>query len=119
MVTSKEVIQKALVEEKLITEEDLEPALEKIPTMLTDDTINIYRVKKYFTHSGWKRMIALVSRVKREKSWHCKSCCRDLNDKQLQIGCDVCLEWYHLSCTGKSRPPKTKTWICRHCWTNK
>ena len=102
MITTKEVIHKALKEEKLITEDDLQDTIEKIPTKLTDDTVNICRVKKYFTRSAWKRMLSLVSRIKKDNSWDCKSCCKQLKEKQPQIGCDVCLEWYHMACVGKS-----------------
>ena len=46
---------RALHEDKLIDEEDLEERVEKIPKKILDETINVFRVKKYFTNSAWKK----------------------------------------------------------------
>ncbi|CAB3983003.1 zinc finger SWIM domain-containing 3-like [Paramuricea clavata] len=114
MVTSQKVISKALSDDYLIEACDIFQ-LEKIPKKIVDEIVNVYRVKKYFSTDGWNTMSHLLEKIANEVGWHCKTCLRELNEKQEQIGCDVCLEWFHLTCTGKSVPPKTKSWICRSC----
>jgi hypothetical protein len=88
----------------------------KVPKKILDDIVNIYRVKKYFSLDGWKKMSNILQTVEEESFWECPTCRRILDDKKPQIGCDACLEWFHLECIGKSRAPKAKSWICRACF---
>ncbi len=110
MVASNEAVNAALNEDKLIQEAELETRVEKIPKKILDDTINIFRVKKHFTNSAWQTVQSLlkkVKKVKKEKPWDCRACDKQLKSNQA-IGCDACLEWYHLKCIGKTEPPKRK-----------
>lgn len=119
MLTTNDAASRALHEDKLIDEEDLEERVEKIPKKILEETINVFRVKKYFTNSAWKKMQILQKRVAKEKSWDCNTCHRVLKKHEKAVGCDACLEWYHVKCTGKSEPPKAKTWVCRSCYRAK
>lgn len=114
-MTTRDAISNALDGDKLIEEDDLEQRVERIPTKILDESINISRVKKYFTNSAWKRLQCLLTQVEQENTWDCKTCGKELNKRDLAIGCDVCLEWYHATCLGKSEPPKAKNWVCRNC----
>ena len=118
-MVSKQAVNGALSKDQLISDADLEQRVEKIPktTLDQDETVNVFRVKKYFSNSAWKKMKLLLKRVEKEKSWDCKTCDRELKNYQA-LACDVCLEWYHLKCIGKLEPPKAKTWVCRSCIKN-
>ncbi|CAH0560635.1 unnamed protein product [Brassicogethes aeneus] len=41
----------------------------------------------------------------------------DIKNKKFKIsvGCDACLEWFHLKCVGLKRKPSSKVWICTSC----
>ena len=114
MVTSQKIASKALSGDYLIETCDLF-CLEKVPKKIVDEIVNVYRVKKYFTTDGWNAVSHLLDKLTNEVDWCCKTCLRELDDEPEQIGCDVCLDWFHLKCTGKSVLPKTKSWICRTC----
>ena len=111
-----DVIESALCSDKLIAEEDLEPRVEiYLSKKILDETINIAQVKKYLTNTTWKRLNTLLEKVEEENTWDCKTSGKELDKCPLSIGCDVCLEWYHATCLGKSERPKSKTWVCRSC----
>lgn len=114
MLASKDAVTGALNEDKLINETALERRVEKIPKKILDETINIFRVKKHFSNNAWQTVQSLLKKVKKEKTWDCKACDKELKNNKA-IGCDSCLEWYHLKCIGKQEPPKAKTWVCRNC----
>lgn len=115
MLTTPEVVHSALTDEKLITEGEIEQSIDKIHRKIVDQTINVYRVKKYFTNSAWKIILILLKKIEKEKSWDCKSCDREFKESDVAVGCDACLEWFHVKCIGKAAPPKAKTWVCRTC----
>ena len=48
-----------------------------------------------------------------EGACHCPLC----NKPSVQdvVGCDNCMEWYHLKCLCLTKEPKSKTWFCDYC----
>ena len=46
----------------------------------------------------------------------CPICTHTLDGESL--GCDQCLEWFHIGCTGLPKAPKNKFWFCRDCRTD-
>ena len=116
MVTAKKIVNDVLSANYQIKACDIFLP-EKVPKKILDDIVNIYRVKKYFSLDGWKKMSNILQTVEEESFWECPTCRRILDDKKPQIGCDACLEWFHLECIGKSRAPKAKSWICRACFS--
>ena len=66
---------------------------------------------------------------KKLQEWKCHFCQLDLNTTinsdgdevksnkkfKISIGCDYCLEWYHLKCAELRRRPKGKLWMCFDC----
>ena len=59
-MTARDATSNALDDDKLIEEDDLEQRTERIRTRILDESINISRVKKYFTNSAWKRLQCLL-----------------------------------------------------------
>jgi len=50
-----------------------------------------------------------------EKEWFCPAC-GGPDDGDLMVQCDTCQEWYHLGCTGLSKPPEDhENWECDIC----
>ncbi len=114
MITrSHTMVQQALENDYLIKRKDLECRVEKLPKKLLDENVNMARVKKYLTISAWTQLIQMKEKLQKQ-DWDCKICHQTLHGNSL--GCDVCLEWFHLACLGKQNFPKTKNWICRSCY---
>lgn len=51
-----------------------------------------------------------------EKEWLCPACgaAEDGTPANAMMGCDVCEEWYHLSCLGVNEAPEGD-WVCDLC----
>ena len=90
-MTTRDAISNSLDGDKLIEEDDLEQRAKIIPTKILDESINISRVKKYFTNSAWKRLQSLLTQVEQENTWGCKTWGKELNKHDLAKECDVCL----------------------------
>ena len=60
MLASHAAVNSALNDDKLLSDTDIETRVEKIPKKIVDDTINIFRVKKYFSNSAWKIIQSLL-----------------------------------------------------------
>ena len=80
-----------------------------------DHNIDVHRIKDYFSKSGWKKLLEMIQE-KKKNDWACSVCSLALDNEQ--VGCDSCLEWYHFSCVGLSKQPKTKKWYCMRCYNN-
>ena len=106
-------IHKALAGE-LIEEEMVETIPEKVANCCTDENVNVYHIKKYFTRDAWQ-VVTQVLEVKRaQDTWSCRVCSKEFQD-DTAIACDCCLDWFHLSCVGLKSAPKRKEWFCRFC----
>ena len=88
-------------------------AINHYPKKIINEIVNINQVKKDFKTDGRSAVSHLLEKLTNEVDWCCKTCLWELDDEPDQTGCDVCLDWFHLECTGKSVPPKTKSWICK------
>ena len=107
-------IHKALAGE-LIEEEMVETIPEKVANCCTDENVNVYHIKKYFTRDAWQ-VVTQVLEVKRaQDTWSCRVCSKEFQD-DTAIACDCCLDWFHLSCVGLKSAPKRKEWFCRFCY---
>jgi hypothetical protein len=99
--------------ERLVEKTDIR-RVELIPHKVTDDSVvTISRIKQFCTFEAWKYLKNAIQQLK-EITWDCASCGDDI-EKKDSIGCDSCLDWYHISCLGLANPPKRKIWICRKC----
>lgn len=113
MITTSMKAQQALENDYLLTENDLESRIEKIPHKLLDSNVSITRIKKYVTDGAWRLLIQLKKKLEK-REWECRTCNEELEGEA--VGCDVCLDWFHLACIGRQKIPKTKHWICRACY---
>jgi len=41
--------------------------------------------------------------------------CRSSREDEEMVACDSCDEWFHISCLGLKRVPKSKNWFCKEC----
>ena len=111
----KDVAHKAMHDKVLIEEEFVETRPERVPMKCTADDVAIHQVKKYFSFDGWKVVMNVYKVLKERGEWECRVCRQSLQ-KSISVGCDGCLEWYHLRCLGLDDAPKRKTWFCRACF---
>ena len=92
----------------------MEKRAEKVPIKCIDDSVDLNRIRRFFTDAGWEAVQSVVAKVTKRGIWLCKVC--DVNvDSGLVVGCDACLEWFHGRCVGINRVPKKTTWICTAC----
>ncbi len=111
-------LDQVLAKKVLISSEDVIKDIEHIPMKCLDESVSLARVRKYFRANAWKTVADLVERVMEESTWFCVVCNNEL-DTGESIGCDACLEWYHMKCAGVQNKPKKKVWICRSCYKTK
>ena len=88
--------------------------IERVPTKCLDENVTQARIQKYFKADAWKKITSIVESIRDNRKWECSVCSNELDGHS--IGCDVCLEWYHLRCAALSTAPKKKNWICRRCY---
>ena len=75
-------------------------------------------MKKFFSVDAWKLVEEVIKTKAANPTWVCPICEKDLNDVEddaTLLACDSCLEWFHLTCLGKKKRPKAKTWMCNNC----
>lgn len=89
---------------------------DRISDAFRDENIDVHRIKQYFSSPGWLKVLELMEE-KKDSDWSCVVCSIAL-DKESQVGCDSCLEWYHFSCVGLNKAPKSKKWYCVRCYSN-
>lgn len=115
-----ETIKKVLNNKQKLCDSDVTIDYKDLTFAILDDTnVNLSIIKPYFTNQGWNKIIKICE-SKKLQEWECKYCKFNLNktleddgmekDKKFKIsvGCDYCLEWYHLKCAGLERKPKKK-----------
>eukprot|EP00112_Aurelia_sp_Birch-Aquarium-sp1_P018526 Seg4430.3 transcript_id=Seg4430.3/GoldUCD/mRNA.D3Y31 product="hypothetical protein" pseudo=true protein_id=Seg4430.3/GoldUCD/D3Y31 len=65
MITTSMKAQQALENDCLLTENDLESRIEKIPHRLLDSNVSITRIKKYVTDGAWRLLIQLKKKLEK------------------------------------------------------
>ena len=116
----KKVAELALKQAVLIEEEHVECRPERITDAVVDENVDIHLIRKYFTYDAWLLVEQVLTRKKKKMTWICKICHQDLHAKTSgpSIICESCLLWYHFTCAGLSKQPKTKNWFCRSCYAS-
>ncbi|XP_057336089.1 MATH and LRR domain-containing protein PFE0570w-like [Microplitis mediator] len=127
-------IDEILNNQRRISESDVTISINELSFAIIDDkNINLSSIKQYFTNEGWEKVNHLCDQ-KKKIEWQCKYCKIDLNKTvdndddndggddideikkfKISIGCDYCLEWYHLKCAGLVKKPKYRLWMCAGC----
>ena len=91
-------------------------SLHEIPDCIQDkESLDIYRVQKYFSREAWLEVLDLM-RKKEEIGWCCSVCSKVINDEcEDSIACDRCLLWSHFNCTSLKKKHKNQNWYCKSC----
>ena len=103
-------ICKALAGE-LLREEAVET---RPPNCCTNENVNVYHIKKYFTSDAWQVVVQVLDIKRSQDTWCCRVCNKEFQDGTA-ICCDCCLDWFHLGCVGLKSSPKRKEWLCKLC----
>lgn len=113
-----DVAEKAIATSYRILEAEVEVIPENVPAVCTDENINILAIRQYFTIDGWSCVKSVLDVHKENDYWLCNLCKEELHSEG-SLGCDSCLQWFHLRCLGKKTCPKTKKWFCRECYSRR
>lgn len=116
-LVDKEVAAKAIRQDFLIDEDEVECRPERVPDSIIDENVDVFLVRKMFTQNAWAMVEDVYKQKVKKMNWICSVCYHDLNDAQ-SIACDSCLLWYHFMCCGVTKQPKTTTWFCRKCFAD-
>ena len=109
-----EVAEKAVSTSYRISESEVEIIPKNVPAMCSDENINILAIRHYFTLDGWSNARAVIEIHKQNDYWLCNICKEGLHSEN-SLGCDSCLQLFHLRCLGKKSVPKSRKWFCREC----
>ena len=107
------VVNNALNFGTLITEVDIEQMPEEIPSQILCDKLDINLVKRFIDVDAWTAVIHVINE-RQALGWFCKTCQINL-ETCPSVGCDGCLNWYHLKCVKLRHPPKKTHWFCKDC----
>ena len=106
----------AIMESRIVEEEDVEVRPEKAPTACIDENVCLESCRKYCTTDAWLVIMDVVAAIRNCPMWYCGWCTRLISDDtQSSLVCECCLGWFHFQCLGIKRPPKAKLWFCRKC----
>ena len=99
----------------LLSEDNIKP-FNILPDSLRDECIDIFRVEKFFTKSGWRKVLSFLKQ-KSKTAWTCLSCSHVVKGakKEESILCNRCSLWCHLTCSGLKTLPKSRNWFCKGC----
>ena len=110
----KKVAELAVKDGVLIDEECIECQPERVTDAIADENVDVCMVRKFFTYEGWMIVEQVVHEKVTRMKWKCNMCHHDLSDKLGEsVACDCCLLWFHFSCVGLTKHPKTKNCFCR------
>ena len=108
------------INEGTLLNDGIELNPENLPCACVDESVNLFRIRKYFTDAAWSRVLKALE-LKKKMKYYCQVCEQDLDQEEkglLSICCDGCLHWLHLSCAGLKVAPKRKEWFCQLCRSN-
>ena len=66
----------------LIEEEDIECRPERVTNAVIDENVDIYIVRRFFTHDAWKLIEDLQLSKRNINQWPCKSCEHDVHSER-------------------------------------
>ncbi|XP_041459223.1 transcription initiation factor TFIID subunit 3-like [Lytechinus variegatus] len=115
-LVGEELAKRSILRGYMIEEVDVEVRPEKLPSRILDEQVDVNRMRKYFTKDAWSLVQDVVAAKRNDPRWTCPICNLDLDDiDSPTLGCDACLEWFHLKCLGKASQPKAAKWFCSVC----
>ncbi|KAG8174730.1 hypothetical protein JTE90_014292 [Oedothorax gibbosus] len=99
---------------RAIEEEEVNVLPQTVSSKVTDKQVDINLIKQYFSADAWQVVEQVLECKLKDPKWTCGICCHDLASHK-SVGCDGCLEWYHLPCLKINTIPKRKYWMCPKC----
>ena len=103
------VANKAVKSGYLISAEEVESNVHKIPDMIRDkENVDLPRI------DAWKTVLNASERKSKSK-WMCPGCSNTICYRDGSIAGEKCQCWYHVRCTSLKGPPKIKSWFCNKC----
>jgi Chromatin remodeling protein, contains PhD zinc finger len=93
------------------------PKHNMMPLLLLDENVDVNLISSYFTRTAFAKLERLLKIKRMKAKWSCSQC-KNEADGHI-IGCEFCLEWYHLECVNLKKKPKVVDWMCRKCSSNK
>lgn len=92
-----------------------DPVIEETQTQPTPPPGKQPKSKKKKKSNNQFAIVTETVTAAEEKEWFCPHC-GGPDDGDLMVQCDSCQEWYHLQCTGLSKPPEDdENWECEPC----
>ena len=83
-----------------------------------DPQVNMKLVEPVCTTEAFGHLVQLQRSKLDNSVYLCKVCGNGVppaTGLMTPIGCDRCLEWFHLTCANLKRTPKAKNWFCLSC----
>ena len=109
-----EIAERAIKQQVMIEEDQVEVMPKEVPDAVLDDNIDIHLIRKHFTADAWLLVKNVLDRKKANAVYTCGSCYHEISESPSLI-CEHCLQWYHMECVGLSKQPRCKYWYCRGC----
>lgn len=98
-----DIVKEVLSSKDWLVEKSKIKRIEEIPQKCLDESVvTVSQIKKHFTFKAWDILTKLLAKLQKHE-WNCTCCYNNLNTSE-SIGCDACLDWFHLSCLGKVNP---------------
>ena len=108
-------INRVLSGDLFIEEEDVEMQPDAIPNQVLDDNVDCGDIRSFFSEDAWIALEQVLAVKSRNAVWTCRECLHKIDDGQISIVCDSCLEWNHLTCVGLRKRPGSAEWFCKAC----
>lgn len=110
---TKEKIPHSLSGKYLIKESDVEQRPEFVNNEILDENAKLHLLQKYMDEDAFHSILKTVQIKRKTAVWMCSVC--NVNVDGKSVVCDVCLKWYHYTCVGFNRAPRTTLWFCPVC----
>ena len=82
-----------------------------------EENVDITKLSDLFEENAYKYLNELVNKKRKSGIFSCGKCNEEIDDnkKNPSVFCDRCLIWYHFTCHGLKRKPRTAHWYCDYC----
>ena len=78
---------------------------------MLDDNVDCDDIRSFFSDDAWIALEQVLAVKSRNAVWTCRECLYKIDNGQILIVCDSCLEWNHLTCVGLRKCPGSAA-----CW---
>jgi hypothetical protein len=104
----------------IVRESDVPVQHELMNNAIIDTFVDVNLVRHMFDDDAWACVMQVVAiKIELDKkellSYYCTSCKIELRPGQLQVQCEACIQWFHVSCVPKFKTTSTRSWFCEKC----